>query len=138
DFDLLDEWQAVLGDEVEGAAVQVGDTAASVRAALGGRRVGVPVLLDPEGHAAAALGLRFVPGVYFITRRGTLSSVATTEITRVDVPGHVQLVLLGRPNIQQEIKLLATQTRCRERERRTIWESEAPTSTETREEVLRA
>lgn len=138
DFELLDQWQAVLGDDVVVAAVQVGDTAASVRAALGGRRVGVPVLLDPEGHAAAALGLRFVPGVYFITRRGTLSSVATTEITRVDVPGHVQLMLLGGPNIQQEIKRIATQIRCRECEGRSIWESDAPTSIAMREEVRQA
>ena len=135
DFELLDEWQALLGDDVVLVAVQVGDTAAGVRGALRGRQVNVPILLDPEGRVADALGLRFVPGVYFITSRGTLSSVSTTEITRTDVPSHVRLMLAGGPNINEEIKQISTQLRCRECEGRSIWESDAPTSIEMREQV---
>lgn len=138
DFQLLDEWQALLGDDVAVVAVQVGDTAAGVRAALRGRDVGVPILLDPEGRAAAGLGLRFVPGVYFVTSRGTLSSVATTELNRVDVPSHVRLMLAGGPDINDEIKRISTQLRCRECEGRSIWESDAPTSLEMREQVRQA
>ena len=117
------------------AAVQVGDSAGGVRGALRGRQVNVPILLDPEGRLADALGLRFVPGVYFITSRGTLSSVATTEITRTDVPAHVRLMLAGGPNINEEIKQISTQLRCRECEGRSIWESDVPTSIEMREQV---
>lgn len=135
DFELLDEWQALLGDDVAIVAVQVGDTAAGVRAALRGRQVGVPILLDPEGRVADALGLRFVPGVYFVTSRGTLSSVATVDLNRVDVPSHVRLMLAGGPNINDEIKRLSSQLRCRECEGRSIWESDAPTSLEMRQQV---
>lgn len=138
DFQLLDELQEALGDGVAVVAVQVGDTASGVRGALRGRQVRVPILLDPEGRTAEGLGLRFVPGVYFVTSRGTLSSAATTELSRVDVQSHVRLMLSGGPDIADEIKRISSQLRCRECEGRSVWESDAPTSLEMREQVRQA
>lgn len=137
DFELLDALQADLGGEALVVAVQVGDTAAGVRGALRGRTVGAPVLLDPAGEAANALGLRFVPGVYFVTSRGTLSSVATTELSRIDIASHVRLMLAGGPDMNAKIKWVSQKLRCRECEGRSIWESDAATSIEMRQEVHR-
>ena len=135
DFALLERLQSELGEEAVVVAVQVGDTAAGVRAALRGRQVKVPVLLDPAGDAANALGLRFVPGVYFVTSRGTLSSAATTELSRIDVASHVRLMLAGGPDLADEVKRVSQKIRCRECEGRSIWESDAPTSIEMRRQV---
>lgn len=135
DFELLGALQAELGQQALVAAVQVGDTPAAVRAALRGRQVHVPVYLDPAGEAARALGLRFVPGVYFVTSRGTLSSAAAAELSRVDLATHIPLMLAGGPDLLDQLKRVSQMIRCRECEGRSIWESDAPTSLELREQV---
>jgi len=135
DFALLEQWQQELGDQVQVIAVQVGDTAADVRAALMGAQPKVPVLLDPDGEAARRLGLKQIPSVYFVTARGTLSSVSNVEIARTDVATHVRTLLAGGPNIEAEVRAIARLLQCPECEGRSVWESDSRSSWAMREEI---
>ena len=133
DFSLLSDWQRALGERVRVIAVQVGDTAGDVSAALMGQEPEVPILLDEDGTAARRLGLRSVPAVYFITARGTLSSVSNTELARTDVAGHARLMLAGGPDIEQEVRTVARGLQCQECQGRSAWESDSASSFEMRD-----
>lgn len=135
DFPLLDQWQAELGEDVQVIAVQVGDSPAGVRALLRGESPGVPIILDETTEAAKRLGLRQVPAVYFITSRGTLSSVSHVEVGRTDVLSHVRLMLAGGPNIERDVRDVSSQLQCQECQGRSIWESDSRSSIELREYV---
>lgn len=135
DLDLLERWQQELGDDVVVAAVQVGDTASSVRASQMGGPSSIPVLLDTQTTAAKRLGLRQVPTVFFITSRGTLSSVSHVEVARTDVVRHVQLMLAGGPTIDADVREVARQIQCQECQGRSAWESDTRSSFAMRERI---
>lgn len=137
DFGVLDDLNRAFGDDVVVAAVQVGDREAGVRTALRGRRLDMPILLDPQGEVARALGVQNVPAFYFITTRGTLSSVVNAEIDRVDMQTHAALMMQGGPGLEAVVREVAMQLRCYECEGRSTWESDAPSSIETRNNVRR-
>ena len=73
--------------------------------------------------------------MYFVTSRGTLSSAAAAELSRVDLATHIPLMLAGGPDLLDQLKRVSQMIRCRECEGRSIWESDAPTSLELREQV---
>ncbi len=135
DGPLLERWQQDLGDQILVLAVQVGDTATTARAALMGANSGVPVLLDTDGAAARQLGLKQVPAVYFITARGTLSSVSNVEVARTDMAGHARLMLAGGPTIESEVRSVSQQLQCQECQGRSAWESDSRSSFDMREQV---
>lgn len=137
DFELLDRLQDELGEAGRVVAVQVADTPASVRSALMGASPKVPVVIDPSAELTQALGVRSIPAVAFVTARGTLSSLASGEITQVDVVQHLRLALLGGPNFQGDLQRAARLIRCQECEGRSVWESDARSSIAIREEIER-
>lgn len=135
DYALLQQWQEELGERVQVAAVQVGDTATTVRASLMGSSARVPILLDTQGEAARRLGLKQVPAVYFITARGTLSSVSNVEVARTDVRTHVRQMLAGGPTIDTDVRRVSEQLQCQECQGRSAWDSDSRSSYELREQV---
>ena len=137
DFELLDRLQQELGEAGRVVAVQVADTPASVRSALMGAAPATPVVMDPSAELAQALGIRSLPAVAFVTARGTLSSLASGEITQVDVAGHLRLAMLGGPTFREDLEKAARRLRCQECEGRSVWESDARTSIEIRQEIER-
>lgn len=72
-------------------AVQVEDDAATVNRALGGVAPGYLILLDPQGDAAEAFGLRAYPTWYFVDEAGLLAGSFLGEAHRQ--PGQMELFL---------------------------------------------
>lgn len=137
DFEILDRLQEQLGESGRVVAVQVADTPASVRSALMGASPIAPVVIDPSAELTQALGVRSLPAVAFVTARGTLSSLVNAEIAHVDVAQHWRLALLGGPNFQSDLQKAARLLRCQECDGRSVWESDARSSLEIREEIER-
>lgn len=137
DLPSLQEWQRALGDRAQIAAVRVGDDPAAVRAGLLGRSAGLPVYLDRTAAVAQALGVKALPAFYFITGRGTLSSVVNAELARADFARHVELLLQGGPDLAAQVEWVARRLRCQECEGRSAWESDTRSSIEVREQVRR-
>lgn len=135
DFELLDQWQSALGERVQFVSVQVGDRPADVRNRLFGRGVNTPTLIDPDAQVARLFGVQTLPALFFVTTRGTLSSVVHSEVALTDIPGHVQLALSGGPTIDAELRRVSLQIRCQECEGRSVWESDAASSLEMRQRI---
>lgn len=90
DFQWLDRLAAQYPD-LRVVAVQVGDDATAVTRALGGEAPAYPILLDREGDAAAAFGLRGFPTWYFVDDTGVLAGSFWGEAHQQ--PGHMEFFL---------------------------------------------
>jgi len=96
DWSELAMWQTSGGPGLRVLAVEVGQPLSVVAIALGGVHPQVPVLVDPSGGVAAAYGVRSLPSVAFINRRGELVSVQVIGTRTGLWPAATWLYYLGR------------------------------------------
>lgn len=139
DFGYLAELQRQYGDALQVIAVEVGAPVDLVREAVRGRNAGYPVLVDPAGAAAAAFQLQGLPQAYFINADGQLISRLLGELSEQDFRAHVAQIL--RPDgqaftsLEAEVRAIAQQVRCQECQGLSVWQSQAMSAWEMRDEI---
>lgn len=141
DFTFLEQLQRQYGDELQVIAVEFGAPADMVKEMVGGRNASYPVLLDVTGETLAAFNPPSIPQNYFINGQGRLLSRSSGELSNMDPRAHIAQIL--RPDgqafdsLQEEIKWVAQEVRCQECQGMSVWQSQAPSAWEMREEIER-
>lgn len=141
DFGFLQRLQDEYGDELQVIAVEFGAPPDMVREVVAGRNAGYPVLLDVTGEVLEAFNPSSIPQNYFINAQGRLLSRSAGELTDMDSRAHIATIL--RPDgqafesLQEEIKWVAQEVRCQECQGMSVWQSQAPSAWEMREEIER-
>ncbi|MFS8543625.1 MAG: cytochrome c-type biogenesis protein CcmH [Limnochordales bacterium] len=139
DFGYLEELQRELGEAVQVIAVEVGAPPDLVREAVRGRNQSYPVLVDWSGAAAEAYQLQGLPQVYFINAAGQLISRLLGELSEQDFRAHLAQIL--RPDgqafasLEAEVRAIAQQVRCQECQGLSVWQSQAVSAWEMRDEI---
>ncbi|HEY8416978.1 MAG TPA: cytochrome c-type biogenesis protein CcmH, partial [Limnochordales bacterium] len=139
DFGYLEELQQQYGGALQVIAVEVGAPADLVREAVRGRNRSYPVLVDETGAAAAAYRLQGLPQAYFISADGRLISRLLGELSEQDFRAHVAQIL--RPDgqaftsLEAEVRAVAQQVRCQECQGLSVWQSQAASAWEMRDEI---
>jgi hypothetical protein len=82
--------------------VNLFETRAVAERAVAGRRYTAPVLLDPDGRAAQAYGVRGPPSVFVIGRDGTLLGGAVGPRPWAEQPGRALLQALLRTGARRD------------------------------------
>lgn len=141
DFGFLEQMQQHYGDELQVIAIEFNAPDNLVRDMVGGRNESYPVLLDSGGQALQAFNPPSIPQNYFVNAQGRLLSRVAGELTDTDFRAHVAQIT--RPDgqafasLQEEIKWVAQEVRCQECQGMSVWQSQAPSAWEMREEIER-
>jgi len=139
DFGYLEDLQQQYGGALQVIAVEVGAPRELVREAVRGRNRSYPVLVDETGAAAAVYRLQALPQTYFIAADGRLISRLLGELSEQDFRAHVAQIL--RPDgqaftsLEAEVRAVAQQVRCQECQGLSVWQSQAPSAWEMRDEI---
>lgn len=141
DFGFLEQVQQHYGDDLQVVAVEFNAPPELVRDMVGGRNANYPVLLDMTGEALQAFNPASIPQNYFINGDGRLLSRTAGELTDMDFRAQVAQIL--RPDgqafgsLQEEVRRVAQEVRCQECQGMSVWQSQAPSAWEMREEIER-
>lgn len=139
DFGFLEQLQLQHGSELQVIAIEFGAPASLVHDAVRGRNQSYPVLVDERGEALEAFKPQGVPQNYFINADGRLLSRSMGELSDMDFRAHVAQILRpdGRAfvSLQDEVRAVAEQVRCQECQGMSVWQSQALSAWEMREEI---
>jgi len=139
DFAFLEELQQQYAGRLQVIAIEVGAPADLVREAVRERNRSYPVLLDVTGAAAQAYQLQGLPQSYFINADGKLISRVLGELSEMDIRAQVAQIL--RPDgqaftsLEAEVRAIAQQVRCQECQGLSVWQSQATSAWEMRDEI---
>lgn len=139
DFGFLEMLQRQYGESVQIVAIEFGAPLSMVQDAVRGRNESYPVLVDFRGEAVEAYRPTGVPQNYFINAEGRLLSRALGELSELDVRANVAQILRadgqGFTSLQDEVRAIAEQVRCQECQGMSVWQSQAPSAWQMREEI---
>ncbi|BAS25957.1 cytochrome c-type biogenesis protein CcmH [Limnochorda pilosa] len=140
DFAPLDRIQQRYGDRLQVVALETQSPASAVEHALGGREPSYPVVVDPQGTAAAAWPLKGLPMLFVLDRTGRLHASAWGEVAAVELDRLVGDLLPpppdpASPEFQERFRQVSTQIRCQECEGLSVWESNAASAWTSRAEI---
>lgn len=141
DFGFLEGLQREYGEELQVIAIEFNASTELVADAVGGRNESYPVLLDMSGEALQAFNPPSIPQNYFINAEGRLLSRSAGELTDMDSRAHIAQITRADGQafgtLQDEIKWVAEEVRCQECQGMSVWQSQAPSAWEMREEIER-
>src|SRR5690606_861350 len=139
DFGFLEELQRQYAGRLQVIAVEIGAPVEMVREAVRERNRSYPVLVDVSGAAAQAYQLQGLPQSYFIKAEGKLISRVLGELADQDIRAQVAQIL--RPDgqvltsLEAEVRAIAQQVRCQECQGLSVWQSQAMSAWEMRDEI---
>lgn len=139
DFAFLEQLQQQFAGELQVIAVEFGAPMHLVRDAVRGRNESYPVLVDEQGMALDAYKPQSIPQNYFINGAGRLLSRSLGELSDTDFRAHIAQILRADghafASLQDEVKAVAEQVRCQECQGMSVWQSQAPSAWQMREEI---
>ncbi|MFO7264905.1 MAG: cytochrome c-type biogenesis protein CcmH [Limnochordales bacterium] len=139
DFGYLEELQRQYGDALQVVAVEFGAPLSLVRDAVRGRNRSYPVLVDFRNEAVEAYRPAGLPQNYFINAQGRLLSRVMGELSELDFRAHVAQILRedgqAFASLEDEVRAIAEQVRCQECQGLSVWQSQAPSAWQMREEI---
>lgn len=141
DFGFLEQVQQHYGEDLQVIALEFGTPPNMIKEMVRGRNGSYPVLIDMTGEALQAFNPPNIPQNYFINGDGRLLSRTSGELTDMDFRAQVAQIL--RPDgqaftsLQDEVKWVAEEVRCQECQGMSVWQSQAPSAWEMREEIER-
>lgn len=139
DFGFLEELQRQYAGRLQVIAIEIGAPVEMVREAVRERNRSYPVLVDVSGAAAQAYQLQGLPQSYFINAEGKLISRVLGELADQDIRAQVAQIL--RPDgqvltsLEAEVRAIAQQVRCQECQGLSVWQSQAASAWEMRDEI---
>ncbi|MBO8141697.1 MAG: cytochrome c-type biogenesis protein CcmH [Firmicutes bacterium] len=139
DFEFLEALQSTYGDGLRVVAIETGAPVDIVRSAVAGRNQSYLVLVDPAGAAAEAYRVQGLPQTYFVSADGRVLGRLLGELSDQDFRAHVAQIL--RPDgqvltsLEAEVRAVAQQVRCQECQGLSVWQSQAPSAWEMRDEI---